>query len=334
MLLTGKLLTYLRVSSAFLVAASAGCDALPTGSSSDEDSSGLSTSILAGAELYVDPNTGAARQAREWRTSRPGDAAQMDKIAAEPQAVWLGEWSGDVRATAAWLVEAAAGLGRVPVLVAYNIPDRDCGGLSGGGGATSDAYEAWIQELAAGIGDLTAVVILEPDALANMDCLSAAAQSARTELIRDATFTLKRGKRTAVYIDAGHPRWHSATTMAERLKAAGIAEADGFSLNISNFFTDAENEAYGAELSRLLGGKQFVIDSGRNGAGAPDSGEWCNPDGRALGRRPTTRTGNPLVAAFLWIKRPGESDGACNGGPTAGQWWPEYALGLARRASY
>ena len=28
---------------------------------------------------------------------------------------------------------------------------------------------------------------------------------------------------------------------------------------------------------------------------------------------------------------PGESDGACNGDPPAGQWWPEYALGLAQR---
>ncbi|MGW5026607.1 glycoside hydrolase family 6 protein, partial [Streptomyces albidoflavus] len=45
---------------------------------------------------------------------------------------------------------------------------------------------------------------------------------------------------------------------------------------------------------------------------------------------PTTRTGDPLLDAYLWIKRPGESDGSCRGGPSAGTWWPEYALGLAR----
>ena len=44
-------------------------------------------------------------------------------------------------------------------------------------------------------------------------------------------------------------------------------------------------------------------------------------------RRPTAQTGDPLVDALLWIKRPGESDGACNGGPPAGTWWPEDALG-------
>ena len=36
--------------------------------------------------------------------------------------------------------------------------------------------------------------------------------------------------------------------------------------------------------------------------------------------------------AYLWVKTPGESDGTCNGGPRAGQWWPEYALGLSRTA--
>ncbi|MYV59291.1 endoglucanase, partial [Streptomyces sp. SID4931] len=47
------------------------------------------------------------------------------------------------------------------------------------------------------------------------------------------------------------------------------------------------------------------------------------------GEAPTTQTGDELVDAYLWIKRPGESDGDCKGGPKAGDWWPEYALGLA-----
>ena len=47
---------------------------------------------------------------------------------------------------------------------------------------------------------------------------------------------------------------------------------------------------------------------------------------------PTTQTGLPLVDGYLGVKTPGESDGPCNGGPRAGQWWPEYALGLSRTA--
>ncbi len=36
--------------------------------------------------------------------------------------------------------------------------------------------------------------------------------------------------------------------------------------------------------------------------------------------------------SFLWIKHPGESDGTCDGGPGAGQWFMDYALELVRDA--
>jgi endoglucanase len=78
-----------------------------------------------------------------------------------------------------------------------------------------------------------------------------------------------------------------------------------------------------------------VIDTSRNGNGPAPSGpagneHWCNPAGRKLGDLPTTTTGVPLADAYLWIKRPGESDGACgNDAPPAGQWFPDYALALA-----
>jgi endoglucanase len=111
----------------------------------------------------------------------------------------------------------------------------------------------------------------------------------------------------------------------------GIENADGFALNVSNFETTQDNMEYGTKISQLLGGKHFVIDTSRNGLGS--NGEWCNPPGRATGEKPTLSTGHPLVDAFLWVKVPGESDGTCRGGPRAGEWWPDYALGLIERAS-
>ena len=74
------------------------------------------------------------------------------------------------------------------------------------------------------------------------------------------------------------------------------------------------------------------MDTSRNGRGAAPGGAWCNPPGRLLGAAPTASTGNPLIDGYLWIKRPGESDGTCNGGPPAGTWWPAYALELALNA--
>jgi endoglucanase len=116
-------------------------------------------------------------------------------------------------------------------------------------------------------------------------------------------------------------------------KMLGISKADGFALNVSNFFSTQDNITYGNQLSQKLGGKHFVIDTARNGNGPTGDNQWCNPSGRALGVRDTTATGNAAVDAFLWLKNPGESDGNCNGGPSAGVWWPDYALGLAQRAS-
>jgi endoglucanase len=166
--------------------------------------------------------------------------------------------------------------------------------------------------------------------------------------------------------------------MATRLIRAGIDRATGYFLNASNYRSTEELIAYGTRLSKCIylrqrnGGAEctaeeiaavrvpsrklthFVLDTSRNGQGPweppagayPDPQNWCNPPGRGLGPRPTTRTGDPLVHAFLWIKRPGESDGACTRGlpgtadpvhggvdPPAGEWWPEYALGLAQRAN-
>jgi hypothetical protein len=77
-----------------------------------------------------------------------------------------------------------------------------------------------------------------------------------------------------------------------------------------------------------------VIDTSRNGLGPAPDGDWCNPPGRALGLRPGSATGVSRQDANVWVKRPGESDGPCHGGPPAGAWWADYALGLARRAAY
>lgn len=292
-----------------------------------------SSNPLASFTFYIDQASKARRTADEWRASRPADAAQMDKIASQPMAKWFGSWNAasSIRTDVAAAVSAIASSGKTPVFVAYNIPQRDCGGLSGSNTLTPDGYRGWISEFARGIGGAPAVVVLEPDALANMGCLSSTDQATRIDLIKYAVSLLTASGETKVYLDAGHARWQSPATIASRLIAAGISTAAGFSLNVSNFITDDENAQYGAQISALVNGKHFIIDSGRNGLGPTSDLQWCNPEGRAIGRRPTTNTGNPLVDAYLWIKTPGESDGACNGNPVSGTWMPEYALGLASR---
>ena len=295
---------------------------------------GTSSTPFDGAKWFVDPYSNARKQADAWRLSRPADAAQMDKIAGQAQADWFGDWSGPIQTAVASRVGQIASAGALPLLVAYNIPLRDCGSYSSGGAKSADAYKTWIRAFAAGIGSQRAIVILEPDALAGMGCLSQADQRTRLALLSDAVSVLASHGAVSTYVDAGNSGWQSATTMASRLNAAGAAGARGFSLNVSNFMTTASQLTYGDQLAGLLGGKRFVVDTSRNGLGPTPDGQWCNPSGRALGQRPTSATGDVLADAFLWIKRPGESDGTCNGGPAAGAWWADYALGLAKRAAY
>jgi endoglucanase len=288
-----------------------------------------------GTKLWINPYSNAQMTANAWRTTRPADAAAMDKVASGAQALWFGNWNSNVQSDVANAVTQIVGSGALPVLVAYNIPQRDCGGLSGGNATTTyAAYRTWITAFANGIGSRKAAVILEPDALAAMDCLSSTDQSMRLSLLTYAAQVLRSMGNVSVYIDAGHPGWRSAPTMASRLMRAGVSYAQGFALNVSNFIATSDNITYGKQISSYLGGKHFIIDTGRNGLGPTADYQWCNPAGRGLGLKPTTVTNVDYVDAYLWVKPPGESDGACNGGPAAGSWYADYALGLGQRAIF
>src|SRR5207237_8706153 len=100
-----------------------------------------------------------------------------------------------------------------------------------------------------------------------------------------------------VYLDGGHSAWKSASDQAARLTRANVAAADGFALNVSNFQYTSNLIAYGKSISALIGGKHFVIDTGRNGLGPTADNQWCNPAGRALGSSSTPFTGDSLVEA-------------------------------------
>ncbi|MCV7282174.1 glycoside hydrolase family 6 protein [Mycolicibacterium flavescens] len=285
---------------------------------------------FAGKPFYVNPSSKAMRAAQAADPPIPA----LTAVANTPQAYWL--VPGSSASTVAKYAGDAQAAGATPVFAIYGIPHRDCGSFAAGGHSSGAAYRQWIDGIAADIGPAPAAVILEPDALAMADCLSGDQRQERFDLISYAVDSLGRNPATAVYVDAGHLRWHSAEEMSARLKQAGVDRARGFSLNVANFFTTEDEIAYGEAISGLTGGKHYVIDTSRNGAG-PAEGEmyWCNPSGRALGVAPTAVTAGPHADAYLWVKRPGESDGTCNkGDPPAGEFINQYVIDLARNAGY
>lgn len=280
----------------------------------------------AASGLYVDPTSQAYVA---WEAASGRDKELLAKIALTPQSSWVGDWADadQTRQQVADYTGRAAAAGQTGMLTVYAIPGRDCGNHSGGGVPESE-YARWVDTVASGI-EGSPVVILEPDALAQLgDCNG---QGDRVGYLRYAAASLAdAGAR--VYIDAGHSGWLSASEAARRLQLIGFSDAVGFALNTSNYQTTADSQAYGEQVSSQVGGRPYVIDTSRNGNGS--NGEWCNPRGRALGERPRFVNDATSLDALLWVKLPGESDGACNGGPAAGQWWQEIALELAANARW
>lgn len=295
---------------------------------------GTSGNPLAGSTFFVDPYNAAVTAEKNTRANGQSYEADMiKKISTTAQGVWIAEWSGDPQAAVSNVLNRVGGT--VPILVAYNIPNRDCGNHSAGGAAGAAAYKAWIDGFAAGIGNARVVVILEPDALSLWADPNQSCSSLTPDLLTYAVSSLKSKPNAHVYIDAGTSRWNSDATMSAALKKAGIYSADGFALNTSYTAATGETTTFGKKLSDLLGGQvPFVIDTSRNGQGAPSNSEWCNAWGRGLGTPSTANTGDARIHALLWVKRPGESDGYCGGGPAAGQWFQGIAIDLAKNASF
>jgi len=259
-----------------------------------------------------------------YNSASGADRDLLGKVALHPAAFWMVGGDGG---RAGSIVDG--GGDEYTVIVAYNIPNRDCSGESQGGASSPAEYQGWIDSMSRSLQGKQAAIILEPDALA-LSC-----GESTESLIAYAVNSLRQNPGIAVYIDGGHSNWVAADQMANRLRNAGIEQATGFAVNVSNFQPTAALINYGRNLSGLLGGKPFVIDTSRNGARNP-GGEWCNPAGAGLGEAPTVATGDDLVHAFLWVKRPGESDGACGQceGTPAGQFCTSYALELARNAVF
>lgn len=278
--------------------------------------------------FYVDADSSAKR----WVAANPGDgraSAINASIANTPTARWFGSWSGTIGTATGAYVGAADARDKLPILVAYNVYNRDyCGGHSAGGASSPAAYANWIAQFAGGIAGRPAVVVLEPDSLGDYGCMTQAQIDERESMLIGALAEFNRqAPNTWVYLDAGNPAWASAATMARRLHEAGLPQARGFSLNVSNYLTTAENTAYANAVNRELGArygytKPFVVDTSRNGNGS--NGQWCNPSGRRIGTPSQLGGGAEML---LWIKVPGESDGNCGAGTgsSAGQFLPEVA---------
>jgi endoglucanase len=220
------------------------------------------------------PPTGAAQQVEGLlEQGKFKDALLLTTMETVPQAVWLtGGTTSQVTSTVTTTLVEAHLERAIPVFVLYNIPGRDCGSYSAGGAENTADYETWINAIAAAIGSQKAVIVLEPDALADLpsDCGYNPTQVNIAQLTADrytqinyAVTTLEAGSQTLVYIDGGNSHWQAVPIMSARLAQAGITQAQGFFTNVSNFNLNNYESKYDTWVSECIA---F--------ANNPDNGGW------------------------------------------------------------
>jgi endoglucanase len=235
-------------------------------------------SLAPNTRFYVPPpSSGAVTQiAGLLATGRGQSASLLTRMELQPSAVWLdGETQAQAAAGAQGEEQANNHVARqihealigsrlqhaVPVFVAYNIPGRDCSQYSAGGAPSDSAYDAWINAIRTALGDAKAVVILEPDALANLPGYCGSAYNAAFPNITNVTRiddvaygvqTVENDPNVSLYLDAGHSAWQAVGNIAEVLTAADVQQAQGFFLNVSNYQYATNNALYGTWVSSCI----------------------------------------------------------------------------------
>src|SRR4051794_38246621 len=226
---------------------------------------------------------------------------------------------------------------------------RGCSPTYTAGGAAEDARtREWYDRFAEGVGGARVIIGFEPDSLGTVDCLARDRRKARLNVLRYGVNVLSQLPNATIYLEAGASDWEPAARTAKQLRYIGISKVRGFMLNVTHHDWTRANIEHGLQISRMVGGKHFIINPSYNGRGPLHYRKWinraqhkwrtinvwCHPGLRGLGPAPTTSTANPLVDAYMYINRPGYSAGSCNGGPLpVGTWWPSRPLMYAQYAT-
>jgi endoglucanase len=302
---------------------------------------------LVGTKFFVDRMEPAYMQWARWkRAGQDGKADTIWRLAREPRFRWFG------RFTRPRMKKKVRGFldrvqcdqpGAVPLMVVMRHQGRDCqSGTYLAGGVKEDRRTMkWYEDFAAAVGEARVVIAFEPDSLGTIDCLARHRRDDRLKMLRHGVDVLSALPNATIYLEAGASDWEPARRTAGQLRAIGIHKVRGFMLNVTHHDWTRPNLRHGADISRLVGGKHFIVNTSYNGRGPLHYRKWidrsrhkwrrinvwCHPGLRGLGPPPTTATSHPRADAYMYINRPGYSAGACNGGPLPiGTWWADRGL--------
>jgi endoglucanase len=301
---------------------------------------------LLGQRFFLDRLEPAYMQWVKWK--RAGQTSKADtiwKLAREPRFRWFGKFTRPrmQKKIRGYLNRVQCDQpGTVPLMTVMRHQGKGCSGTYRAGGEAEDRRTMkWYDDFVESVGDARVVIAFEPDSLGTVDCLARDRRQDRLDVLRYGVDRLSQLPNATIYLEAGASDWEAASRTAKQLRYIGISKVRGFMLNVTHHDWTRNNIQHGLEISRMVGGKHFIINSSYNGRGPLHYRKWlnraqhkwrtinvwCHPGLRGLGPAPTTATSDPLVDAYMYINRPGYSAGSCNGGPLpVGTWWPERGL--------
>ena len=224
--------------------------------------------------------------------------------------------------------------GTVPLLATYRIVHGLCGHASDTP-ADVASYKGFIDGFAQGIGSYHAVLFLEMDSIITMGCLSRHGQAVREQELQYAINTLIADcPHLVIYLDAGAADALSARQAARYLRRSGVAKIQGFFLNATHFDWTSNEIRYGEQISRLTGGKHFVVNTGderpraaatarprslratRSCATRPGAGSDRSRRRTPASRTSTCSRGRPIRASLAAPACRARRRPACSGPPT------------------
>src|SRR3954468_2221334 len=233
---------------------------------------------LVGLRFFVDHEAPAWRQYLSYRGHHRGAAAvQIWKLAKEPKFRWYGRWDHNLTERVDDYVGRAEQDGSVPLIAVMRAQSEKCGGSYGGGSAAEDARtRSWYRTFAHAVGDARAVIGFEPDSLGTINCLRGNRRQARLDLLRYGVDVLAKLPNATVYLEGGASDWEPAARTARQLRYIGVSKVRGFMLNVTHYDWTGNNILHGLRISRMTGGKPFVISTSFNGRGPVHFRRWIS----------------------------------------------------------
>jgi cellulose 1,4-beta-cellobiosidase len=213
-----------------------------------------------GAEFYLDPEY--AKKIASTKAKDPAVKAMLAKMKKFPTGLWLDRIAA-LEQLPKWLDDAAKQSKKkkkkpvVPVVVVYDLPNRDCSAKASAGelsveqGGEERYRKEFIDPIAEQFSkraDQRIVVVLEPDSLPNVVTNLSVEKCAKSELIYKHSIAYAISKLSLpnvyIYVDAAHAGWLGwignregfADVMKEVLAMAGGPDRiRGYATNTSNY---------------------------------------------------------------------------------------------------